>query len=121
MNFMKTLKQDNLCLVLEDSNHRMVGTAYTSSLRSGSQSHVKIIDLFVHHNYFNKAVQLVNTLIEKLSDGKVGKLQAYASTTDDSKVKILKSCGFEKEATMKDQLKIGSKIIDLEIHSKLLR
>jgi len=117
MNFMKTLKQSNLCFVLEDSNHRVVGTTYSSSLRAGSQSHVKTVDLLVHPNYFREAVQLLKTLIEKLSDGKIEKLQAYAAATDDSRVKILRLCGFEKEAIMRGQLRIGSKKIDLEIYS----
>ncbi len=120
MNFMKTLKRSNFCFVLEDSNHRVMGTAYSSSLGASSQSHVKTVDLLVHPNYFREATQLLKTLVEKLSDGKVEKLQAYASAIDDAKVEILKLCGFEKEATMLNQLRIGSKKINLEIYSKFL-
>ena len=120
MNFMKTLKEGNICLVLEDSNKRMVGTAYSSSLRARSQSHVKTVDFLVHPNYFTEAAELLKMLLQELSDEKVKKLQAYAAAPDRSKMQILKACGFNKEATMPDQLQIGSKKIDLEIYSTFL-
>lgn len=118
MNFMNSLKGGNLCFVLEDSNHRVVGTTYSSSLQARSQSHVKVIDLLVHPNYFKEAALLLETLVEKLSDGRIEKLQAYVATPDSSKAEILRSCGFEKEALMRRQLQIGSAKIDLEIYSK---
>ncbi|MFB0504520.1 MAG: GNAT family N-acetyltransferase [Candidatus Bathyarchaeia archaeon] len=122
MNFMKTLKEGNICLVLEDSEKRMVGTAYTSSLHTRSQSHVKTVDFLVHPNYFAEAAELLKALVEKLSDGKAGKLQAYAAAaTDRSRTEILRLCGFKREATMQDQLRIGSKKIDLEIYSIILK
>jgi GNAT superfamily N-acetyltransferase len=116
MVFMKTLKADNICLVLEDGNRRVVGTAYSSSPPAGSQSHVKIVDFLVHPNYYAEAPRLLKMLIEELSHHEAEKLQAYAAATDNSKVKILRLCEFKKEATMRNQLRIGSKI-DLEIYS----
>lgn len=59
--------------------------------------------------------------MENLSDGKTEKLQAYTAAIDDSRVEILKLCGFKREAIMQGQLRIGSKKIDLEIYSKLLK
>lgn len=120
MNFMKTVKRADLCFVLEDSHHRMVGTAYSSSLEAGSQSHVRIVDFLVHPNYFIEAVPLLKMLIEKLVDKEVEKLQAYTAATDEARAKILRECGFEREAIMSDQLRIGSNKIDMEIYSKNL-
>jgi len=120
MNFMKTLKEGNICLVLGDSENRMVGTACTSSLHTRSQSHVKTVDFLVHPNYFAEAAELLKALVEKLSDGKAEKLQAYAAATDRSRTEILRLCGFKREATMPAQLLIGSKKIDLEIYSVIL-
>jgi len=120
MNFMKTVKPGNCCLVLEDSRKRMVGTAYSSSLLSRSQSHVKTVDLLVHPNYYGEASHLLETLTEELSRNKVDKLQAYAAAQDESKVEILRHCGFEKESTMQDQLLIGGKKVNLEAYSKHL-
>jgi len=56
-------------------------------------------------------------LVEKLGDGKAEKLQAYAAATDRSRTEILRLCGFKREATMQNQLRIGSQKIDLEIYS----
>jgi len=91
-----------------------------SSLHTRSQSHVKTVDFLVHPNYFSEAAELLKALVEKLSDGKAGKLQAYAAATDRSRVKILRPCGFKREATIQDQLRIGSRKIDLEIYSSIL-
>ena len=117
MNFMKTLKADNPCLILEESNKRMVGTAYSSSLPAKSQSHVKAVDFLVHPNYYEEAPKLVKTLIGELSNREIEKIQTYVATPDNSKVNILRLCGFEKEAVMHQQLLIGSNKIDLEIYS----
>ena len=79
MNFTRSLKRSNVCFVLEDSKHRVVGTAYSSSLHARSQSHIKIVDLLVHPYYFKEADQLLETLVEKINDGKIEKIQAYAA------------------------------------------
>jgi len=120
MNFMKTLKEGNTCLVLEDSRKRMVGTAYTSSLHTRSQSHVKTVDFLVHPNYLSEPAELLNALVEKLGNGKAEKLQAYAAATDRSRTEILRLCGFKREATLRDQLRMGGRRIDLEIYSSIL-
>jgi GNAT superfamily N-acetyltransferase len=120
MNFMKTLKEGNICLVLEDSRKRMVGTAYTSSLHTRSQSHVKTVDFLVHPNYLSEAAELLKALVEESGDGKAEKLQAYAAATDRSRTEILRLCGFKREATMQNQLRIGSQKIDLQIYSSIL-
>ena len=120
MNFMKTLKEGNTCLVLEDSRKRMVGTAYTSSLHTRSQSHVKTVDFLVHPNYLSEPAELLNALVEKLGNGKAEKLQAYAAATDRSRTEILRLCGFKREATLRDQLRMGSRKTNLEIYSSIL-
>lgn len=117
MNFMKTLKQGNIGLALENKKHRMVGTAYTSSLHSISQVHVKTLDFLVHPSYLKESVHLLQSLIEKLQNTRIEKIQAYAASTDKSRIGILNLCGFEKEATMGNQLRVGSKKIDLEVFS----
>jgi len=92
-SFMDTLKQANFGFVLEDSQHRVVGTAFSSSLKAVSQSHVRTVDFLIHPNYFGEADRLLKMLIQRLRDEKIEKLQAYASARDDSKTKILKLCG----------------------------
>jgi len=121
MSLMNTLKRGNFGFVLENSRRRVMGTAYSSSLQSRSQSHVKTVDFLVHPNYLGEADQLLKTFTDKSGEEKIEKLQAYAAATDESRVEILRSCGFEKEATMPDQLRIGGKKTDLEIYSKFLR
>jgi len=121
MNFMKTLKRGNVALALETNNHRVVGTAYSASLQSASQSHVKTVDIPIHPNYYGEAARLMRMLIEKLCDRRNEKLQAYAAATDKSKIKILTSSGFEREATMKGQLKVGTQTVDLEVYSCALK
>jgi len=121
MSFMKTLKRGNICLVLEDSSHRAVGTAYSSSLQVAAQSHVRTADFLVHPNYFEEAPQLLEMLEDKLSDAKIEKLQVYASARDNSKIEILRFCEFEKEATLQSQLKIVNEKTDLEVYCKLLK
>jgi L-amino acid N-acyltransferase YncA len=59
---------------------------------------------------------LLKTLIEELGDLEVERIQAYAATTDKTKVEILTRCGFDIEATMPDQLRIGGKKSDLEVY-----
>lgn len=117
MNLLKTLKHGNECLVLEDSKHRVVGTAWSSSLPTKSQSHVKRVDFTIHPNYFNKANILLEALIKRIS-GKTEKVQAYVANTDTSKIDILTSCHFKKEAILRNQIHILSKKIDLEIYSR---
>jgi len=117
MSLMKTLKDHNLCLLLEDRNRRMVGTAFSSSLPGGSQSHVRTVDFLVHRNYYTEASKLIENLVLGLRDRGVQKIQAYATAEDVTKVDILRLCGFTKEATMLGQLRIGGKTSDLEIYA----
>jgi L-amino acid N-acyltransferase YncA len=121
MNLMHTLKKHNFGFVLENSRHRVVGTAFSSSLQAESQSHVRIVDLLVHPNYLQESTQLLQILCDKLGSEKTEKLQAYASAKDDSKVKTLRACGFRKEATMRRQLRLGEEKVDLQIYSKSFR
>jgi len=117
MSLMKTLKARNVCLLLENSNRRMVGTAYSSSLPGKSQSYVRTADFLVDRNYYQEAPKLIKKLALGLSDKGVQKLQAYAAAEDATKVDILRQCGFTKEATMPGQLRIGGKTSDLEIYA----
>ena len=90
MGLMKTLKAHNLCLLLEDVNRRMVGTAFSSSLPGRSQSHVRTVDFLVHRNYYMEASKLIEKLVLGLSDRGVQKIQAYATAEDVTKVDILR-------------------------------
>lgn len=117
VGLMKTLRAHNLCLLLEDSNRRMVGTAFSSSLPGKSQSHVRTADFLVHPNYYPEAPKLIKKLVLGLSDKGVQNLQAYAAADDVTKVDILRLCGFTKEAAMPGQLRIGGKTGDLEIYA----
>jgi len=117
MNLIKTLEAGNICLILEDSNSRMVGTAFSSSLSGKSQSHVRTVDFLVHPNYYAEATKLIDQLVEGLSGKEVQKLQAYAAAEDATKVDILRLCGFTKEASMPNQLRVGGKKSDLDVYS----
>ena len=117
MNLIKTLEAGNICLILEDSNSRMVGTAFSSSLLGKSQSHVRTVDFLVHPNYYAEATKLIEQLVEGVSGKEVQKLQVYAAAEDATKVDILRLCGLTKEATMLQQLRVGGKKSDLDVYS----
>lgn len=117
MDLMNTLKAGNICLALEDSNNRMVGTAFSSSFPGKSQSHVRTVDFLVHPNYYAEAPRLIKELVKGLSSQGIEKLQVYAAAEDRTKVGILRLCGFTKEATMSSQLRVGDRRSDLEVYS----
>lgn len=103
-------------MVLETSDKRMAGMAYTARTTAGAnaQEHVRVLEFLVHPNYAEQAPQLITAVA---SDSLAQKLLAYSSAVDVSRCEALEEAGFTKEATLADRLQDVDSVFDMYVYS----
>jgi len=79
------------------------------------RGHVHLLDFFVHPNYEEGAEELLKSV--PLPRGKV---QAYADADSKQRVELLERLGFEPEATLRNQIKDGSRAVDVLVFAKYI-
>jgi RimJ/RimL family protein N-acetyltransferase len=80
-----------------------------------------VMNTDLENEYFQKHWQSYLTLIEKVADElKMHKIYTYAFDLRPHLYKALETCGFNKEAILKEHCLFESKFFDVVIHSKLI-
>ncbi|MGE5531158.1 MAG: GNAT family N-acetyltransferase [Bacteroidota bacterium] len=102
--------------VLETSERRMVGMAYTARTTAGAeaQEHVRVLEFLVHPNYMGDGPQLIGALA---AQSPAQKLLAYSSALDVSRCEALEEAGFVREATLEDCLQDAESVFDMYVYS----
>lgn len=107
-----------LLLMLESPSKWVVGIASLLPVDPKNQRQVKILDYFVHPHYFHQVTELLETVIEAAKARETDVIRVNVTSNDTNKKEYAVEVGFNLEATLRNQFKVGGQHFDLEIYTK---
>lgn len=94
---------------MENGLNRIVGTATLFDSNLNYQPHIKILDFFVHPNYWEYAADLLNFIIKEDAKRTHKKIISYISSCDKEKIDWLKKLKFQAEVLIPNYFQKGEK------------
>ena len=99
-------------LVAADKEN-VVGFANISRLPGKAQEHVGVLEFFVHDNFVEHSIELINTTIQKHKQSSIKKIYCYCISCDRIKRNIIESIGGNLIGTLSENIFIDSSYEDI--------
>ncbi len=105
-------------LCIENGLGRIVGVATLFDSNVNYQTHIKILDFFVHPNYLEYGTNLLISIIEVDKKRSERQTTSYLASSDKGKINLLKKLCFKKTGTIAGYFKKGEEEISLLVLTK---
>lgn len=113
-------RDESVCLVLETSDHRLVGAARLHWSDRRVEPHVGLVDFVIYPGYASHAAGLLRALLAAAAARGVELARVSLASCDQEKQQIVQACGFQLEAVLSGQLRAGTQTFDLALYGAAL-
>jgi L-amino acid N-acyltransferase YncA/GNAT superfamily N-acetyltransferase len=104
-----------LMMLVGDTAHRVLGFGSITPGPAPARHHKAVIDVATHDHYTDRLDDLVARLIAEAQRLEVRVLQAHVAESDETKRDCFVRAGFETLARLKQELRVGDKVIDVDL------
>jgi len=94
----------------------VVGVSHIKRFVSGPQRHLGVFDFFVHDDFVEKSIELVEKTVREAEGFSVEELICYCPVADGVKQGILLSTCFKKRERLEGFLRIGGKSMAVDVY-----
>lgn len=98
------------------SNEKIMGIAHVTYSKNEITQHVGTLDFFIHDNFINHSLALLQSVLERCQESEVTKLNCFVPQCDHIKQHILKQLKAAKRAILPDNILIDNHYQDVIVY-----
>src|SRR5262249_24778037 len=103
------------------THHRVLGFGTLTIEPAPARSHRGIVDAVAHDHYAGSLNRLVDQLISEARGRGLECVRAFVAAPDAGKKDLFRTAGFRAVATLAAQLRVGDRLIDVDLLELSLR